>query len=725
MIAYYPLFTGKNFLPFDYYHNWSKFIQKSLSKDSPPDVLFIQETKMLKGCRETDYAGLSILYPMQKFFSDSLRKGVIPLWDPYIGCGVPTFGGGQFRPFNPFQIPFYFHPSTNIYSFSIFLEIIAGFIFMYFFLLRNGLTILASIFGSLIFVMNPYVMNRLSFLDHLAAYFFLPLLLMAVDYLNQKGVKAIFIASIPFVLMGHIGHPELCFINTIIASLYFLFVLPGGLKGKSIKLILLGVVIVFSLSIYIFPLVKEHFLSFSYKKARIGGWEADKWSYIFTPTADIFLLPAIVFFVIISIFYFKEKKQRFFSLLAFVSLLYINGVIPAKITFIMIPPFYFKFLFWISIAILASFGLDKFLTLKINAGCIYFSFVWFILTIIVVKILPFSLIDYFPTLFLLFGISFVPLLFIAIVQIFPKLKKIFHFNAIIVFLICLPFSYPLSKALIPWNNYEFESFDIIENIKKDYKNERISSLVSPPYTVLPANAGSIFGVRTFELNSFLFPNTFFQQFAIDTYSTPTFLYFSNYRPEHLKRTGAKFVCVSKEASLPLKKKIKGHFAFLYEIPDCKGRLFFASKIFETSSQSLKQNWLKILKLDDSQVLVEGRHPYFDKIDAPMKNKLKFVEDSYHKVIVKAFCSEDSFLVLRDTYKNDWKAFVDDKETMSYRVDGCFRGIMLKKGEHLVKWVYRPIVLYISACITIIFHILIALLLLKECLNKNFAISINE
>jgi hypothetical protein len=55
---------------------------------------------------------------MQLFAAENLKKGILPLWDPNIGCGVPTFGEGQFKPFNPFLSILFFY-NSSVYSFCI------------------------------------------------------------------------------------------------------------------------------------------------------------------------------------------------------------------------------------------------------------------------------------------------------------------------------------------------------------------------------------------------------------------------------------------------------------------------------------------------------------------------------------------------------------------------------------------------------------------------------
>lgn len=57
------------------------------------------------------------------------------------------------------------------------------------------------------------------------------------------------------------------------------------------------------------------------------------------------------------------------------------------------------------------------------------------------------------------------------------------------------------------------------------------------------------------------------------------------------------------------------------------------------------------------------------------------------ITVKA--AEPGLLVLSDAYYPDWTAFVDGRSTAIYPANVAFRGIVVPKGKHLVRFVYRP------------------------------------
>ena len=62
-------------------------------------------------------------------------------------------------------------------------------------------------------------------------------------------------------------------------------------------------------------------------------------------------------------------------------------------------------------------------------------------------------------------------------------------------------------------------------------------------------------------------------------------------------------------------------------------------------------------------------------------------------------SENTFLVLSDTYFPGWKAYVDGKEEKIYRANYNFRAIPLRAGTHKVEFVYHPMSFTLGTVVT--------------------------
>ncbi len=74
------------------------------------------------------------------------------------------------------------------------------------------------------------------------------------------------------------------------------------------------------------------------------------------------------------------------------------------------------------------------------------------------------------------------------------------------------------------------------------------------------------------------------------------------------------------------------------------------------------------------------------------------ENNCLQLVVKT--TEDSLLVLNDTYYPGWKAFVDGKERKIYRADYTFRAVPLNTGEHRVEFVYDPLSFKLGVGVTL-------------------------
>jgi len=226
-----------------------------------------------------------------------------------------------------------------------------------------------AVLGGLYFHLNPFIQNRISFTDHLQSYIFLPLILLVIENLNKLNLISLVKTSIPFIIMGHIGHPEMAVIVTLISVVYFLVMKKNHLIEKIYFLISLGLLILFSLSLYIFPLLQNYFKGVSYKEVGSRIYVHTVWWHIFVPSSDMNLLPFILLLSILGTLIFS-RKSNFFFLIGLFSLIYSMklpfwGSLVTKFGITLFLPCYFKMIFWFSIAVLSAFGIKYFLEKRI------------------------------------------------------------------------------------------------------------------------------------------------------------------------------------------------------------------------------------------------------------------------------------------------------------------------------------------------------------------------
>jgi hypothetical protein len=69
---------------------------------------------------------------------------------------------------------------------------------------------------------------------------------------------------------------------------------------------------------------------------------------------------------------------------------------------------------------------------------------------------------------------------------------------------------------------------------------------------------------------------------------------------------------------------------------------------------------------------------------------KIIEYEPNRVRIEVSCDGPSFLFLSDTYYPGWEAYIDGVRTHIYRANYCFRAVRVPSGEHIVKFVYKPL-----------------------------------
>jgi hypothetical protein len=78
---------------------------------------------------------------------------------------------------------------------------------------------------------------------------------------------------------------------------------------------------------------------------------------------------------------------------------------------------------------------------------------------------------------------------------------------------------------------------------------------------------------------------------------------------------------------------------------------------------------------------------------------EFISENNNRLQLLVRSSENTFLVLSDTYSPGWKAYVDGKEEKIYRANYNFRAIPLRAGTHKVEFVYHPMSFTLGTVVT--------------------------
>ncbi|MGA2091376.1 MAG: hypothetical protein ABSH12_07975, partial [Endomicrobiales bacterium] len=107
-----------------------------------------------------------IFHPWKTVAAELLQKGEMPLWNPYVYCGMPFLANWQTAVFYPLSLPFYFFSFvTALKLFQTAHLLVAG-IFAYLWSRSIGLHRWSSAGVMAVWVFNGYLITRLEFLSH-------------------------------------------------------------------------------------------------------------------------------------------------------------------------------------------------------------------------------------------------------------------------------------------------------------------------------------------------------------------------------------------------------------------------------------------------------------------------------------------------------------------------------------------------------------------------------
>jgi hypothetical protein len=156
------------------------------------------------------------------------------------------------------------------------------------------------------------------------------------------------------------------------------------------------------------------------------------------------------------------------------------------------------------------------------------------------------------------------------------------------------------------------------------------------------------------------------------------------------------------------KLVREHNIKIYENKNCLPRVFI---VYNHLILNDKKKIIKKLldeKFDPEQIVIlenieEGAYSHNTIIN---KGLAEIVEYKINEVKIKTYLPYDGYLILLDTYYPGWNVFIDGKKGKILKAYYAFRAVFLKKGNHIVKFVYSPLSFKLGVVITFCFFIFI-------------------
>ena len=126
---------------------------------------------------------------------------------------------------------------------------------------------------------------------------------------------------------------------------------------------------------------------------------------------------------------------------------------------------------------------------------------------------------------------------------------------------------------------------------------------------------------------------------------------------------------------------------IYKNRSALPRAFVAHVTHSVDTQDVALDWFKKEKVDFHRAAIVEAGPRLR--GRPEFSPARIVEYAPESIEISTNAKEKGLLVLSDAYYPGWKAFVDGKEARIYPANVAFRGVAVPKGEHRVRFVYRP------------------------------------
>ena len=152
-------------------------------------------------------------------------------------------------------------------------------------------------------------------------------------------------------------------------------------------------------------------------------------------------------------------------------------------------------------------------------------------------------------------------------------------------------------------------------------------------------------------------------------------------------------------------------------PNALGNAWFVSGavVVENDNQEL----LSLSELDLSKKLVtQNKSLIARKFKLKESNTITLSSRKANELIYKSSTESSQLAVFSEAfYKNGWQAYVDGNQVDHFRVNYLLRGLVLPKGDHEVKFNFKPKVVYTGSYISIVAYLILLILIIKFILNK--------
>jgi len=167
--------------------------------------------------------GVAQYYPWRLFAAETLRSGVLPLWNPYQFCGTPFIANGQSAVFYPPNLVFWLLPTAAAFGWSAWMHLVLTGWFAYLFLRRIGTGRVGAVAGAIVWQGNGFFIAWIHLPTVLCTAAWLPSILLLVERALLCGRARLAVAAGLALGLSYLGgHPQVFLFIALLTAVYII-----------------------------------------------------------------------------------------------------------------------------------------------------------------------------------------------------------------------------------------------------------------------------------------------------------------------------------------------------------------------------------------------------------------------------------------------------------------------------------------------------------------------
>lgn len=700
---------------------------------------------------------VSVTFPLKTLAADLIKKGELPLWNPYMFGGYPLLASMPVGLFFPTFAFYFFLDNNTAWTLQIIFEPLMGLFFMYILARHLGLSKLSSFISGIVYAFSGFSMIWLEWNSQVNTSAILPILIFLEDKIivssgkNHLANPQLFwglMFSLALAVQIFAGYPPI-----IIFSIYALilwYLIRDHTLSTLLKLAFFSFLGICLSAIFLLPSIEllqnsqrifetltppEIYIPYLRLAAFFAPdffgnpssrniWGTGDYTHMALYSGVTTLLLSII-----AIRYSKARREVVYSITLLLLTLLIMFPNPVSIFLYNLGVFGGKsislnraiFLVNFSLAILAGFGLNQIVSnpKKISLKLILLIFSALIILLpgltILLNLSPAleNINTILKSLIIPIAVSVASILLLTVKLKFPipKIEALFALLLIIeLFRFGLKFN-PFSPPKFLYPDTPVTLF-----LQNHAENRFLSEKdILPPNMWLPYKIESFAGYDSiYPLNIAKFIAVI-NSGSIATAPQTKNGEISDLNSNLINFTGTKYFLVFKR-NAQMEIRPDGEISQKFKNPNLKVVFEDKSIVILENLSALPKAYLteEVAKSEDNAILknLMDSPPKARAYSEDFQYSLDYSRPANNRVEITVDTSKKAYLVNLETYFPGWSAKIDSSPVNLSRANFAFRGVVIPEGKHTVKLEYSPTSFYYGSLISFVSLISVLLLSLK-------------